>query len=107
MSSRLWPVRIMIWIDHMGLRVNLSFLGMDRFDDQAGRLIGPTAESCVIPEGIKRFMTWAPLLIPFSIPAGADWDRAWSTSESIQNASQRMPPAGCSDKPAKACSASC
>ena len=87
-------VRILIWLDHMGLRVatlvNLSFLGMDR----AGRA-GWRGSSrrrrrprC-IPEGVKRFTTWAPLLIPFYIPRGADWDFAWSRAETLQGRGRR------------------
>ena len=77
-------VRILIWLDHMGLRVatlvNLSFLGMDRLDAAAGPFLGPAATARCIPEGVKRFTTWAPLLIPFYIPRGRDWDYAWSQS---------------------------
>ena len=84
--------RILIWIDHMGLRVatlvNLSFIGMDRLDERLARFIGPAAAtSRFIPEGIKRFTTWAPLLIPFFIPRGRNWDWAWTQSEAIQRAS--------------------
>jgi cyclic beta-1,2-glucan synthetase len=84
--------RILIWIDHMGLRVatlvNLSFIGMDRLDERLARFIGPAAATArFIPEGIKRFTTWAPLLIPFFIPRGKGWDWAWSQSEAIQQAS--------------------
>ena len=84
--------RVLIWLDHMGLRVatlvNLSFLGMDRLDERFARFIGPSAATArFIPEGIKRFTTWAPLLIPFYIPAGKSWDWAWSQSEAIQRAS--------------------
>ena len=84
--------RILIWIDHMGLRVatlvNLSFIGMDRLDERFARFIGPAAATArCIPEGVKRFTTWAPLLIPFFIPRGKDWDWAWSQSEAIQQAS--------------------
>ena len=83
--------RILIWLDHMGLRVatlvNLSFLGMDRLDEKAARFVGPWAAAHYIPEGVKRFTTWAPLLIPFYIPAGAEWDWAWTHSEAIQRSS--------------------
>jgi cyclic beta-1,2-glucan synthetase len=84
--------RILIWIDHMGLRVatlvNLSFIGMDRLDERFARFIGPVAATArCIPEGVKRFTTWAPLLIPFFIPRGKNWDWAWSQSEAIQKAS--------------------
>jgi len=84
-------VRVLIWIDHMGLRVatlvNLSFLGMDKLDERISRFLGRHATARFIPEGVKRFTTWAPLLIPFYIPAGADWDYAWKKSETIQRAS--------------------
>ncbi|HEX8203156.1 MAG TPA: hypothetical protein VF590_21955, partial [Isosphaeraceae bacterium] len=81
-------VRILIWLDHMGLRVatlvNLSFLGMDRLEGRLSRFLAPAATARCIPEGVKRFTTWAPLLIPFYIPRGADWDLAWSRSQAIQ-----------------------
>ncbi len=81
-------VRILIWLDHMGLRVatlvNLSFLGMDRLEGRLARFRAPAATARCIPEAIKRFTTWAPLLIPFYIPRGGDWDYAWSQSEVLQ-----------------------
>lgn len=84
--------RVLIWMDHMGLRVatlvNLSFIGLDKFDEKISRFIGPAVAQRSIPEGIKRFATWAPLLIPFYLPRGKDWDYAWSTSEGIQSASK-------------------
>ncbi len=77
--------RVLIWLDHMGLRVatlvNLSFLGMDRLDERLSRFLGPHAAARFIPEGIKRFTTWAPLLLPFYIPAGAAWDQVWGQSK--------------------------
>lgn len=76
--------RILIWVDHMGLRVatlvNLSFVGADLLDEKAARAIGHAARTRCIPEGIRRFVTWAPLLIPFYLPRGADWDYVWGTS---------------------------
>jgi len=36
-----------------------------------------------IPVGIRRFFTWAPLLIPFYIPRGGDWDYAWGGAERL------------------------
>lgn len=84
-------VRILIWLDHMGLRVatlvNFSFLGMDKLDAWAARFIGPDANARYIPEGVKRFTTWAPLLIPFYIPMAADWDYAWDKHLEIKAAS--------------------
>ncbi|OGR83510.1 MAG: hypothetical protein A2636_02480 [Elusimicrobia bacterium RIFCSPHIGHO2_01_FULL_64_10] len=83
-------IRVLVWIDHMGLRVatlvNLSFIGMNKFDDRIARFIGKSSSQRTIPEGVKRFTTWAPLLIPFYIPRGENWDIAWSAAESIQNA---------------------
>lgn len=85
-------IRILIWIDHMGLRVatlvNLSFIGMDKLDERLARFIGGSTAQRIIPESVKRFATWAPLLIPFYIPRGADWDRAWSESQAIQSAAK-------------------
>ena len=58
-------LRVLIWFDHMGLRVatlvNLSFLGGDRADEAAARFIGHNARTRAIPDGIRRFGTWAPL----------------------------------------------
>ncbi len=82
--------RVFIWMDHMGLRVatmvNLSFLGLDRLDEKIARFIGPAAAQRYIPEAVKRFATWAPLLIPFYLPRGEEWNYVWNTSESIQKA---------------------
>ena len=79
--------RILIFIDHMGLRVatlvNLSFIGMDKLDEKVARFIGPHAAARYIPEGVKRFTTWAPLLIPFYLPAGAHWNQVWDESQAI------------------------
>jgi cyclic beta-1,2-glucan synthetase len=83
-------VRVLIWVDHMGLRVatlvNLSFLGMDRLDRRLARFLGADATSRCVPEAVKRFTTWAPLLLPFYIPKGADWDAAWSRSQALERA---------------------
>jgi cyclic beta-1,2-glucan synthetase len=80
-------LRVLIWFDHMGLRVatlvNLSFLGGDRADEAAGRFLGHGARTRAIPDGIRRFGTWAPLLIPFYIPRGAEWDKAWTGAEAL------------------------
>ncbi|MDP3730108.1 MAG: hypothetical protein Q8R14_01095 [Candidatus Omnitrophota bacterium] len=85
-------LRILIWMDHMGLRVatlvNLSFIGMDRLDEKVARFIGSAAAQRYIPDAVKRFTTWAPLLIPFYLPRGAAWDYAWNTSQAMQNASE-------------------
>ena len=85
-------VRILIWLDHYGLRVatlvNLSFLGTDKLDEKLARFLSPAATFRYIPEAVKRFTTWAPLLIPFYIPrnntSSNDWDYAWNTSQTIQ-----------------------
>ena len=81
-------VRILIWIDHMGLRVatlvNLSFLGMDKLEQRLARCLAPAATARCIPEAVKRFTTWAPLLIPFYLPQGKDWNDAWNAAEAIQ-----------------------
>ncbi|SPD75986.1 putative Glycosyltransferase 36 [uncultured Desulfobacterium sp.] len=77
-------LRVLIFIDHMGLRVatmvNLSFVGADLLDEKAARAIGHSARARCIPEGLRHFFTWAPLLIPFYLPRGADWDYVWTRS---------------------------
>jgi cyclic beta-1,2-glucan synthetase len=83
-------LRIAIFIDHMGLRVatlvNLSFVGMDVVDEKTARFLGHAMRTRVIPSGLRRFATWAPLLIPFYIPRGSDWDTAWNSAEAIAKA---------------------
>src|SRR5208337_2473275 len=83
-------LRILIWFDHMGLRVaslvNLSFLGGDRADEAAARFIGHNGRTRAIPDGIRRFGTWAPLLIPFYIPRGGEWDKAWDGAAAAHSA---------------------
>jgi cyclic beta-1,2-glucan synthetase len=83
-------LRIVIWFDHMGLRVatlvNLSFVGGDALDEAAARFVGYRMRARVIPEGIRRFATWGPLLIPFYIPRGDDWNYAWAGAESLRAA---------------------
>ena len=58
-------LRVLVWFDHMGLRVatlvNLSFVGGDALDEAAARFVGKEQTSRAIPEGIRRFGTWAPL----------------------------------------------
>ncbi|WP_435015629.1 GH36-type glycosyl hydrolase domain-containing protein [Tundrisphaera sp. TA3] len=80
-------VRVLIWLDHFGLRVatlvNLSFLGTDRLDHKLARFLAPASTARVIPEAVKRFTTWAPLLIPYYIPRGTEWDEAWNRSQAI------------------------
>src|SRR5262249_19058393 len=82
-------VRVLIWLDHFGLRVatlvNLSFLGMDRLEERLARFLAPAATARCVPEAVKRFTTWAPLVIPYYIPRGADWDYAWAQHEAIEN----------------------
>ena len=86
-------LRVLIWFDHMGLRVatlvNLSFVGGDMLDEKAAVFLGKEQTSRAIPEGIRRFGTWAPLLLPFYIPRGDQWDKAWSAAEQL---SQTRPP---------------
>ncbi|MDP8263102.1 MAG: hypothetical protein P9M13_07355 [Candidatus Ancaeobacter aquaticus] len=84
--------RVLIWMDHMGLRVaslvNLSFIGLDKLDEKIAKFIGPAAAQRYIPEGVKRFATWAPLLIPFFIPRGREWASVWNTAAAIQSAAE-------------------
>ena len=80
--------RVLIWFDHMGLRVatlvNLSFVGGDLGDEAAARWIGHSGRARCIPDGLRRFATWAPLLIPFYIPRGAEWDQVWGEAERLR-----------------------
>ena len=89
--------RVLIWFDHMGLRVatlvNLSFLGGDRADEAAARFVGHHGRTRAIPDGIRRFGTWAPLLIPFYIPRGPEWDKAWTGAEALARGGAPMPDA--------------
>lgn len=82
--------RVLIWLDHMGLRVatlvNLSFVGGDVADEKTARFVGHSGKTRFIPEGLRRFATWAPLLIPFYLPRGGDWDFAWNTAETLHKA---------------------
>jgi cyclic beta-1,2-glucan synthetase len=85
--------QVLIWLDHMGLRVatlvNLSFLGMDKLDERCATFVGKDATARFIPEGVKRFTTWAPLLIPFYLPKGQEWDQVFSQGLALQaNAGQ-------------------
>ncbi len=86
-------LRVLIWFDHMGLRVatlvNLTFLGGDKADEAAARFAGHAAPTRFMPDAIRRFATWMPLLIPFYIPRGAEWDTAWTGAERLHN--QPMP----------------
>lgn len=86
-------LRVLIWFDHMGLRVatlvNFSFVGGDMADEQAARFLGKAQTSRAIPEGIRRFGTWAPLLLPFYIPRAGEWDKAWGAAEQM---AQTRPP---------------
>ena len=43
---------------------------MDKLDERLARFLAPGRHGACIPEGVKRFATWAPLLIPYYIPAG-------------------------------------
>jgi cyclic beta-1,2-glucan synthetase len=88
-------LRVLIWFDHMGLRVatlvNLTFVGGDRLDEAAGRFVGHAARARAIPDGVRRFATWVPLIIPFYIPRGAEWDKAWTGAERLHNAGGPLP----------------
>ena len=90
-------LRILIWFDHMGLRVaslvNLSFVGGDRLDEWAAKFTGHRARTRILPEGVRRFATWAPLLIPFYIPRGRDWDYVWGGAERLAAGEEPILPA--------------
>ncbi len=89
-------LRILIWFDHMGLRVatlvNLSFIGGDMLDEKVARVVGYPATARFIPEGLRRFGTWMPLLLPFYIPRGQEWIVAWNSAEQISLQTQAAAP---------------
>ena len=80
-----------IWACRVASLVNLSFLGGDRADEAAARFIGHKGRTRAIPDGIRRFGTWAPLLIPFYIPRGGEWDQAWTGAETLATGAAPMP----------------
>ncbi|ANX04944.1 GH36-type glycosyl hydrolase domain-containing protein [Immundisolibacter cernigliae] len=90
-------LRVLIWFDHMGLRVatlvNFSFVGVDAVDANLARRLGHGPRGQVIPEGLRRFATWAPLLVPFYIPRGAEWDQVWARSEAMHGQAGPLLPA--------------
>jgi len=81
-------LRVLIWFDHMGLRVatlvNASFVVGDVLDEKAARFLGHSMRFRSVPEGIRRFATWGPLLIPFYIPRGAEWEYVWNRSDVVR-----------------------
>ncbi len=89
-------LRILIWFDHMGLRVatlvNASFVVGDVLDEKAARFLGHSMRFRIVPEGIRRFATWGPLLIPFYIPRGAEWEYVWSRSDVVRAETLHLSP---------------
>ena len=75
-------MRVLIWFDHMGLRVatlvNLSFVGGDALDEEGGALPRQGAGEPRHSGRHRRFGTWAPLLCP-------------STSRAAPNGTRRGP----------------
>ena len=90
-------LRVLVWFDHMGLRVatlvNFSFVGVDAVDARLARGLGHGPRGQVIPEGLRRFATWAPLLVPFYIPRGGEWDQVWARSEAMHRQAAPLLPA--------------
>jgi cyclic beta-1,2-glucan synthetase len=88
--------QVLIWLDHMGLRVatlvNLSFLGMEKLDTRCASFVGKDATARFIPEGVKRFTTWAPLLIPFYLPKGDQWEQVFRNGSALQSANGTLEP---------------
>jgi cyclic beta-1,2-glucan synthetase len=92
-------LRVLIWFDHMGLRVatlvNASFVVGDALDEKAAHFLGHSMKFRIVPEGIRRFATWGPLLIPFYIPRGAEWEYVWNRSDVVRaEALPLSPPVG-------------
>ena len=90
-------LRVLIWFDHMGLRVatlvNFSFVGMDAVNARLARALGQGPRGQAIPEGLRRFATWAPLLVPFYIPRGGEWEYVWMRAEGMQHHAGPLLPA--------------
>ena len=89
-------LRVLIWFDHMGLRVatlvNASFVVGDVLDEKAARFLGHSMRFRIVPEGIRRFATWGPLLIPFYIPRGAEWEYVWNRSDVVRAETLHLSP---------------
>lgn len=81
--------RILIWFDSIGLQVatlvNLSFVGGDRLDEFLARFLGARVRSRCIPDAVRRFASWALLLIPWYLPAGAEWAYVWDGAQAIRS----------------------
>ena len=65
-------VRILIWLDHMGLRVatlvNLSFLGMDKLEQRLARLAGPGGDGPLHSRGSQAVHHLGPSADPLLYP---------------------------------------
>jgi cyclic beta-1,2-glucan synthetase len=89
-------LRVLIWFDHMGLRVatlvNASFVVGDLVDERSARFLGHSMRTRVIPEGIRRFATWGPLLIPFYLPRGMDWAYVWDHADVVRSSGEALLP---------------
>ncbi|MBK8132694.1 MAG: glycosyl transferase family 36 [Gammaproteobacteria bacterium] len=90
-------LRVLIWFDHMGLRVatlvNFSFVGMDAVNARLARALSHGPRGQAIPEGLRRFATWAPLLVPFYIPRGGEWEYVWTRAEGMHGHAGPLLPA--------------
>lgn len=80
--------RILVWLDHMGLRVatlvNATFVAGDALEAKAARYLGRPVRARGLPEGVRRLSTWAPLTLPFYMPAGAEWAAVWDRAQTLQ-----------------------
>ncbi|MBK6962331.1 MAG: hypothetical protein IPH23_14920 [Gammaproteobacteria bacterium] len=90
-------LRVLIWFDHMGLQVatlvNFSFVGMDAVNARLARALSHGPRGQAIPEGLRRFATWAPLLVPFYIPRGGEWEYVWTRAEGMHGHAGPLLPA--------------
>ena len=84
-------VRILIWLDHMGLRVatlvNLSFLGMDSLEQRLARFFAPAATARCIPEGRQAVHHLGAAVDPLLHPA---WYRTGITPGAGRGHSQNQ-----------------
>ena len=91
-------LRVLIWFDHMGLRVatlvNLSFIGGDLGDERAARWIGHSGRARVHPGRPAPLRDLGPPADPVLHPAaGAEWDQVWAEAERLRaGAPSLLPP---------------
>ena len=86
-------LRVLIWFDHMGLRVatlvNLTFVGGDRADEAAARFVGHDARTPRHPRWHAPLRHLGAAADPVLHSARPEWDKAWTGAETLRNAADR------------------